>query len=106
MLLKMVDGGILNIKEDRDYTSGCETCDYGSSYVNYFDFELTTIEIHIEASQMYEYPLSEGDLMKIILPNVELIQKMTEIEFTEFLNCQLNNIINNVEIKVNKKLTI
>lgn len=92
MLLKMINGGIVNITEDKDYYPGCETCDYGSSYFNEFKIELTTINIKIKASQMYEYPLSDGHMMKIILPNVEAIQKMTEKEFSVWLKNELKQI--------------
>lgn len=34
---------------------------------------------------MYDYILSSGDLMQMILPNVDAIQKMTESEFIEWL---------------------
>lgn len=34
MLLKLVDGGIENIKTDEEYHPGCPTCDYGSQYIN------------------------------------------------------------------------
>jgi hypothetical protein len=113
MLLKMIDGGILNIEEDQDYTSGCETCDYGSNYVNSFDIELTTIKIHIEASQMYEYVLSEGHMMKAILPNVDEIKEMTEIEFAKWLKEKLSEIIKEdslshtkIDYKVTKQISI
>lgn len=104
MLLKMIDGGILDITEDRDYISGCETCDYGSRYTNYFDIKLTTIKIHIESSMMYEYPLSEGHMMKILLQNTNEIQHMKEGEFSSWLkeklekevHCKLNYSIYNI----------
>jgi len=89
MLLKMINGGIKDITEDSDSQSGCPTCDYGSSYTRYFDIELTTIKIHIEASEMYDYPLSEGQMMKTILPNVNKIQAMTEVKFAEWLKINL-----------------
>lgn len=88
MLLQMVDGGILNIKEDKDYISGCPTCNYGRCYINCFDFQLSTLYIHIGLSQDDEY-LSEGYMMKIILPNVNEIQKMTEKDFSIWLKEQL-----------------
>lgn len=94
MLLKMVDGGVLNITQDKDYISGCETCDYGSCYINYFDIELTTMKIHIKSSQMFEYPLSEGHMMKVILQSVNEIQNMMEKEFANWLKESLAKEIN------------
>jgi hypothetical protein len=94
MLLKLINGGILDITEDRDYVEGCHTCDYGSCYTNYFDIKLTTMQIHIESSQMYRFPLSEGHMMKVILPNVNIIQNMTEMEFSDWLKENLTNAVN------------
>lgn len=85
MLLSLQDGGIVNIKSDVDSTSGCETCDYGSSYVNEFVIELTQKTIRIEVDQMYQHALSEGYMMQLLLPNAERIQAMTENEFAEWM---------------------
>ena len=70
MLLKLVDGGIENIKTDEEYLPGCPTCDYGSQYIN--DVEVTLTKHIIRASFNN-------------LPNVDAIQKMTESEFIEWL---------------------
>ena len=103
MLLELVDGGILNIENDIDFWSGCETCDYGSRYVNYFDLELSKIKIKIEASEMYEYPLSEGHMMKVILGNVDIIKKMTEQEFANWLKLELGKEVGDLEYEVSDK---
>lgn len=89
MILDMVDGGIFDIQEDKESYSGCETCDYGSEYVNSYDFVLTTIKIHIGVSQMYDFPLSQGQMMKILLPNSFKIKEMREREFAEWLEQSL-----------------
>lgn len=93
MLVKMKNGGILNITSDKDYTHGCPTCDYGSCYVNYYDIKLTTINIHIEVSKMYGYLLSEGHMMETILPNLDKISQMEELEFAEWLKTNLEQIV-------------
>lgn len=91
MLLKLVDGGIINIEEDKSYTPGCPTCDYNSRYTNCFDIELSTITISIESTNSYDYPLSDGHMMKVLFPNINLIQSMTENEFSKWLKEQLEN---------------
>lgn len=104
MILKLIDGGIIDIREDKDYISGCPTCDYGSCYIDEFYIELTTLEIHIEVSQMYDYPLSEGQMMKILLPNSNLIQGMTEEEFSKWLEENIKKEVScNIEYNVNIK---
>lgn len=85
VLLKMVDGGILDVRSDLEYYEGCPTCNYGSSYINEYDIDLVTSHVHIEVSQMYEYLLSEGDMMKLLLSNVDEIKQMTESAFTDWL---------------------
>ena len=103
MLLSLQDGGILNIDDSKEYFSGCETCDFGSSYINYFHIELTTMNINIEASESYEYPLSDNHIMKIILPNIGSIQKKNEEEFSEWLQKSLMKEVKNLEYRVIRK---
>lgn len=102
MLVKMKNGGILNITSDKDYTQGCPTCDYGSCYVNYYDIKLTTINIHIEVSETYEYLLSEGYMMETILPNLDEISQMEEIEFIEWLKFNLEQIVSKYKVSYAK----
>ena len=84
MLLKLVDGGIENIRTDEDSISGCETCDYGSEYINYIDIEMTKYSIHAEINQMYDYAISIKDALDLFLPNIEEILRMTEEEFIQW----------------------
>ena len=102
MLIKMKNGGILNITSDKDYTQGCPTCDYGSCYVNYYDIKLTTINIHIEVSETDEYLLSEGYMMETILPNLDEISQMEEIEFIERLKFNLEQIVSKYKVSYAK----
>ena len=90
MLLELKDGGILKIETDETSYSGCPTCDYGSQYINELDITLTKCRVHAEVSQMYEYRLSSGDLMNLILPNISTIKQMTETEFINYISNWLN----------------
>lgn len=85
MLLKLVDGGIENIYTDEEHYPGCPTCDYGSQYINNVEVILTKHIVRASFNKMYDYLLSSGDLMQMILPNADAIQKMTESEFIEWL---------------------
>ena len=77
---------MLKIKDviyDYDYSPGCETCDYGSCYINYIDiiFEDDT-KLSIKTEQMYEYMLSEYNYMQILSNSEsidEIIFKILEI---------------------------
>jgi len=84
-LLPLIDGGIVKIETDSEYSPGCETCDYGSLYINDFNVLLSTGNIYVRAENMYEYALSEGYLMELILPNTDLIKGMTERGFFEWV---------------------
>jgi hypothetical protein len=89
ILVPMVDGGIYDIETDTENWGGCETCDYGSSYINSFTIKLTTGLIYVKIDSMYEYALSEDYMMKLMLRNVPLMAGMTEVEFSEWLKKQV-----------------
>lgn len=91
MLLELVDGGILHIAEDTMSYSGCDTCDYGSEYINELFLELTRYKAKFTVTQMYNYGLSVGEIMKILFPNIDKIRLMTELEFLSWLQIMLSN---------------
>ena len=93
MLLKMVDGGIVNYADDCESYSGCPTCDYGSEYINEIDITLTSYKVHVKVNQMYEYVLSEGQMMRLFLSEYENIQAMTEKEFIGWLKEKLQEFV-------------
>lgn len=104
-LLPLIDGGIVRIETDTECYPGCDTCDYGSSYVNEFYVQLSTGKIYVKAENMYEYALSDGYLMDLILPNVDVIKEKTEHEFFEWieenLRSKFGNIIDVCEFNAN-----
>ncbi len=97
MLLKLADGGIENIKTDEERYPGCPTCDYGSQCINDVEVILTKHIIRASFNKMYGYLLSSGDLMQMILPNVDAIQKMTESEFIEWLRLVFEQKVNEAD---------
>ena len=88
-LLKLEDGELINFREDHYYSDGCETCDYGSSYVQDFTIETIKGNYYFNMSQMYEYPVSHEFMFKTILPNVEVIKQMTIKEFIAWITKEL-----------------
>lgn len=96
MLLKLVDGGIENIKTDEEHYPGCPTCDYGSQYINDVEVILTKHIVRASFNKMYDYILSTGDLLQMILPNADAIQKMTESEFIEWLRLSFTQKVDEV----------
>lgn len=103
MLIKMLDGGVKDILEDRNSSSGCETCDYGSSYVNEISFILTSGTFTIISDTMYDYALSDGQIMKIILPNISEINNMTELEFVKWIEVEFDKEVQSDSLTYNFK---
>ena len=97
MLIKMTDGGMIRYDDDCYSYGGCPTCNYGSEYINEIDIELTCYRVHIETNQMYEYALSEGQMMRLFLVNNNLIQTMTEKQFIDWLKEEISKIICNTD---------
>ena len=89
MLIKMIDGGIVNYTDDRESYGGCPTCDYGSEYINDINITLTKYKIHVRTNQMYEYVLSEGQMIRLFLSEYNTIQQTTEKEFVDWFNEKL-----------------
>ena len=58
---------IKKVNYDENFEYGCETCDYGSSYVNEIEiiFEDDTYT-NIKVDRMYKYALTESDYMQLI----------------------------------------
>ncbi|PKR83516.1 hypothetical protein [Heyndrickxia camelliae] len=94
MLIELKDGGITEIYTDRESYGGCDTCDWGSQYINEFRVEMTTGNIKVEIDQMYDYAVSEDYLMKLFFTNIDLIKSFTETEFFNWIESQLTKDFN------------
>lgn len=57
---------ILKVEYNNYKINGCETCDYGSNYINMFSIYTNRDKISYELYNEYEYLLTESDLIKII----------------------------------------
>ena len=90
--------------ETGDYTYGCETCNYGSSYIINLTIETEKCIIKFECDTMYDY-LSESDLMKFFSKDFDNEQVLIN-QFKEMLNSLSNSLIidlNNLKITINYK---
>ena len=101
MLIEMKNGGLIDIREDNEQYSGCETCDYGSSYINEIDFFLVGGKLRVKSTNMYEYALSDGQVLKTILPNVDKIKEMTEEEFVGWLEEEFKKVVSSDSLEFN-----
>lgn len=93
ILFPMLDGGIVDYKDDMRHIPGCETCDYGSEYINDITITMTRYKIHALLNEMYDYALSESDVMMILLPSYEEIKSMTEKRFAEWFREKLTALL-------------
>lgn len=95
------------INYDNHYSYGCETCDYGSSYVSNIEilFEDETI-LKIETEQMYEYTLTESDFMNLLSSSKDLnefYKNMFETIKHKSYNIEMRESLTNMVMKINDK---
>lgn len=92
-LLTLADGVIYDFKEEHyQNRSGCDTCAYGSSYVQDFQIVTSKGDFKFNFEQMYDYKVSHDCLFKVILPNVEVIKEMTIERFLEWFEAKVDSI--------------
>ena len=92
MLIKMIDGGLIDIEQENIVIHGsCPTCDYGSYASNYFKFIFTNVivELNIKREDEQEFALSDSDMMKIILLNIDIIKNLKECQFNDFIQSKI-----------------
>ena len=96
MLIKMIDGGLIDIEQESIIEHGsCPTCDFESYASNYFKFVFTNVivELHIKREDEQELALSDSDMMKIILLNIEEIKTLKECQFNNFIQSKIKDYI-------------
>ena len=83
-IIKLKDVNIIEISTDSFSYSGCETCDYGSSYIReiHFWFDDGTPELFI-ISQEYSHICSEQDLILFFVNNLDALAEITKEELSE-----------------------
>lgn len=90
--IKFADGNkLINYEDDTTYYSGCETCDYGSEYINDVRVETTNYNIKAHFNQMYNFAFSTADAIRIFAIG---ITQMTEDKFVAYLKKEFEDIGN------------
>lgn len=84
-LMKLKDSYIKSVDYETQHYAGCPTCDYGSVYISDIEIGLKNFDIKIYSEQMYDFAITEGMLMKLLLNNSEAIHNMTEEEFCGYI---------------------
>lgn len=113
ILIKLTDGGLVDYKDDVEYNSGCPTCNYGSEYINYITLYLTKYKVEITLNKMYDYLVSQGDVIKWFMSEYDHFKAMSEIDFIEWFKIKIAkkvydyyySVYSNVEEKNSDKLT-
>ncbi|HBG4932999.1 hypothetical protein C4015_02295 [Clostridioides difficile] len=101
VLIHLTNGAIVDITTEQGYSSGCETCDYGTRYIT----DLMIIYKNkkkdiIRDESMYDYGMSLSSIMKAILNHQEDIEKLKEEEVAEFIKNKLENEHDCDELKI------
>lgn len=94
-LLKMIDGGLINVIEDNWCESrGCDTCDYGSEYIREFTLVLEGFCLKVQLGDMYCAPYSEKELMMLLCNNTDTIANLTQDDFINFIKDEITKLYN------------
>lgn len=101
ILIELKDSYIQSIETDKNNYGGCDTCDYGSSYINELNFRFKEEQLTVEVNEMYDYALSEGFLMTLMLNGAERIKQMTEKEFVRWFCTSVKNHVGSADVSVN-----
>ena len=102
-MIKLKDCEILDINMDEENYGGCPTCNYGSSYINEIEFWDGKRVIRFEVSQMYEYLMSVGDVLKIILNNIDVIAELNWEEFGNWFENEIKECEEVYDISVERE---
>lgn len=90
ILCELKNAAIIKLTTDTEYHPGCETCDYGSEYINLSNIETTNYNIHIEVNDMFDYAMSEDFWIKFFCQNANMFASFTEEQFIDFLKEEIN----------------
>lgn len=104
MIIKLVDGAIMNIDVDGYKVNGCETCDYGSRYCQDLYIYFTKYKLVVEIVKEYEFLLSLSDVIIMFTQNLDYIKTMTEQQTIEWIIEYLKEKINKVNDYSNKSI--
>lgn len=88
-LIKLTDGGLINYEDDVEHHSGCPTCDYGSEYINNITLYLTKYKVTVVLNKMYDYLISQGDIIKWFLSGYDYFKVMTEVDFINWFKIKI-----------------
>lgn len=96
---------IKDVEYDTTFWGGCPTCDYGSNYINKFIIFYDNGEYDkFKIEKMYEYLISEADLMKV-LSNFITREKLRE-DIVNFVKKFNENAVEKATLHINDETVI
>lgn len=96
VLIALKDGYVTDIKDNFDViTGGCPTCGLDEEYISEIQFDIyhndtNTIEyFEIKSTGYYNFDFSIGDIIKLILNNLDKFSETSIAEFKVFMEEKL-----------------
>lgn len=90
IILPLADGGVKSVDYDCSKDGGCETCDYGSQYIDDLTVKLTKMTIVVSTNTMYKHALCTADLINMFL---SADKTMTEVQFAAWMYEKIKEMI-------------
>lgn len=98
---------IKDVKYESNCFAGCETCDYGSSYISNIEITFENEEkLIVETNQMYDYMLSESDYMQVLgnsQSTEEIVLKLLDLIKNKSFDIKDRIWLEGMEFKLNSK---
>lgn len=98
---------IKDVKYESECWGGCETCDYGSSYISNILIQFENgEELKIETDQMYDYMVTEADYMQVLGNSQtinEIIISLLNIISKKSYDIKDRIFLEGMKIKINNK---
>lgn len=92
-LFKLKDGFLISFDIDNwCESSGCETCNFGSEYINECNIIFSDYLVNIKISEMYEYAISTDFWIKLFCQNCLIFTSMTQKEVINFIENKIKEI--------------
>lgn len=84
-IVKLTDGAIIDILYNQSYWRMCDTCDYGSKYINEWWVKTTNHVIHVKYNNHGGYCVSENWILQLFLQNLDKIKNMSQVDLFNFI---------------------
>ena len=80
-IIKLDDGGLVDIMTGQQYNPGCPTCDYGSDYIDNITMYFSKYKFSLETHKMYDYAMNTATIIKIIANRPKVLTERMFIDY-------------------------